>query len=207
MRKRFGVNKWSHRSDLNRQPSVYKTGTLPIELRWRYLCKPKVCTIFLPSLARPVSSRGLIGSGGTPMTSMERLPSSGLVFLDGHIRVTEPHNLDLVAALDINGTLLRAVRSAKRSIEGYFASVFRSHITSFHSSSSSSSSSSGSLALAPTLRQWLTTIGTHLCTFLVFLFSASLCFLLFISLGLALFVLALLILEVLKLVKCIRIHN
>jgi len=52
------------------------------------------------------------------MSCMERLPSGGLVFLDGHIRVTETDNLGLTAGcLDINGRFLGAVRSSKRFID------------------------------------------------------------------------------------------
>jgi hypothetical protein len=122
------------------------------------------------------------------MSCMKRLPSGGLVFLDCHIRVTKPHNLDLTPAFDINGTLLGAARSSKRFVKSYFSSVFCSHITSFQGSTSSSSSgSSGSFLAAVAL--WLTagaTFFTFLWGWLILLFA---------------------LFKVLELIECIGIHN
>lgn len=127
------VLRWGHWSDLNRQPSVYKTGTLPIELQWRYLCDASAShrIHFLPSLTTPVSGRGLIFGGGTLVSSVERLSASGIGLLDGHIRVTESDNLCLTSrTFNIDSGLLRATGGFKGFVEGDLSAFVCSHISS-----------------------------------------------------------------------------
>lgn len=83
---------------------------------------------FLPSLARPVSGSGLIFGGCTLVASTEGFASGRVWLFDGHIRVTETHNLCLAASpLDINGWLLWAIRSFERPVKRYFLPLVGSH--------------------------------------------------------------------------------
>jgi hypothetical protein len=61
------------------------------------------------------------------MASVERLPPGWIAFLDRHIRVTEAHDLRLVAGLHIDSRLLRAARCAERTVKGDFSAFVVCH--------------------------------------------------------------------------------
>jgi hypothetical protein len=60
--------------------------------------------------------------------STERLSASGVILLDGHLRVTESDNLGLTTrTLNIDSGLLRATGSSERLVEGDLATLVGSH--------------------------------------------------------------------------------
>lgn len=71
------VIRWSHRSESNRQPTVYKTVVLPLNYSGVVFAmrQHRIVYDFLPSLARPVSGSGLILSRCTLMASTEGFAS------------------------------------------------------------------------------------------------------------------------------------